>query len=160
VEIRPLETSDRQWSNGLAARHFGSACVVSRGVPHDTTSLPGFVALRDGAPVGLLQFQVDGNAWEIVVLVVERPREGIGAALLDSALRAARSAGCSRLWLVTTNDNVTAQAFYDALGWRFVAVHKGAVTRSRLIKPEIPQQGPNGIAIEDELEYELNVGRA
>jgi GNAT superfamily N-acetyltransferase len=157
METRPLEPSDRQWSNAIVGRHFGSSRVVSRERLHDAATLPGFISLQEGIPVGLLLFRIDGSGCEVVVLVVERPRQGIGTALLGSAKEAARSAGCSRVWLVTTNDNAVAQSFYKAIGWSLVAVHRGAVTRARLLKPEIPEHGANGVAIEDELEYEINL---
>jgi GNAT superfamily N-acetyltransferase len=160
MEIRPLEPSDRPWSNAIVGRHFGSPRVVSRERLHDATALPGLVALEDDVPVGLLLLRIDGNGCEVVVLAVEQPRQGVGTALLDAARDAARSAGCSRLWLVTTNDNAAAQSFYVARGWTAVAVHRGAVTRARLLKPEIPEHGADGAAIEDELEYELDLGRA
>jgi len=65
-----------------------------------------------------------------------------------------RARGCSRMWLVTTNDNHAAQRFYEALGWSLVAVHRGAAAAARRLKPEIPERAPDGTPIEDELEYE------
>jgi len=159
MEIRSLEPSDRQWSDAVVLEHFGSTRVVSRGLLHDASALPGFVALQDGVPIGLLLFRIDGGGCEVVVLVVERLRQGIGTALLESVRETASAAGCSHVWLVTTNDNVVAQSFYSSLGWPLVSVHQGAVTHARLIKPEIPQYGAGGVAIEDELEYSLNLGR-
>lgn len=159
MEIRPLEPSDRQWANALVGAHFGSTRVVSRDRLHDTSTLPGLIASQDGAPVGLLLFRIDAGGCEVVVLIAERPRQGIGTALLEAVRETARSAGCPRVWLVTTNDNVVAQSFYDALGWSLVSVHRGAVTRARLLKPEIPQQGADGVAIEDEYEYSLDLDR-
>ena len=156
MEIRQLQPTDRAWSDTVVARHFGSSRIVSRRRVHDAAQLPGFVAWTGDVPVGLAEFLIDGLACEVVVLIAERPREGIGAALLDAVRQAAVSAGCSRLWLVTTNDNVVAQSFYRALGWRLVTVHRGAVNHSRLLKPEIPLLGANGVAIEDELEYEFD----
>ena len=38
-----------------------------------------------------------------------------------------------------------------------VAVHREAVTRSRLTKPEIPLIGANGIPLRDEIELELDL---
>jgi ribosomal protein S18 acetylase RimI-like enzyme len=157
MEIRELGPLDRTWSDALLGEHFGSAHVVSRGRLHDASTLPGLLALRAGLPVGLLQYHVDTSGCEIVALVVEFPREGIGTALLAAAGGVARSAGCPRLWLVTTNDNVIAQSFYASLGWKLAAVHPGAVDDSRLLKPEIPRFGVNGVAIQDELEYELDL---
>lgn len=157
MEIRSLQPADWDWSNALVARHFDSPRVVSRGRLHNAHELPGFVAVSDGLPVGLLLYRIDTDGLEVVVLIAERPREGIGRTLLDSARGAARSAGCSRVWLVTTNDNLPAQAFYQALGWGLVAVHRGEVARSRLLKPEIPETGLDGIPIDDELEFALDV---
>lgn len=66
--------------------------------------------------------------------------------------RAAAAAGASRLWLVTTNDNVDALRFYQRHGFRLHALHPGAVDRSRAtLKPEIPPLGAHGIPLRDEL---------
>lgn len=159
MEIRELQTSDRGWSNALLSEYFDSPRVVTRGRLHDASVLPGLVATEHGTPVGLLHYQVDGSECEVVAFIVERPRQGIGTVLLDQVVSIARASGCSRLWLVTTNDNTASQSFYRALGWRLVAVHKGAIASSRVLKPEIPLLGLGGVAIEDELEFDLDVGR-
>jgi hypothetical protein len=71
-------------------------------------------------------------------------------ALLAEAKRIARAAGCTRLWLITTNDNVDALRFYQRRGFRLAALHAGAVDDSRArLKPEIPEAGLYGIAIRD-----------
>jgi hypothetical protein len=62
--------------------------------------------------------------------------------------------------LVTTNDNRLAQQFYDALGWQQIAIHRGAVSAARRLKPEIPKCAKDGTPIEDEIEYELALGAA
>ena len=124
---------------------------------HDTTALPGLIALNHGVPVGLLLYRVEEDECELVVLVSERRREGVATALVDALSDRLRESGCTRAWLVTTNDNSGAQSFYESLGWRLAAVHRGAVTRARELKPEIPAFGEDGIPIEDEIEYELDV---
>jgi hypothetical protein len=58
------------------------------------------------------------------------------------------------MWLVTTNNNADAIAFYQALGWQQVAVHAGAVDRARHLKPEIPALDERGRPIRDEIEFE------
>lgn len=45
------------------------------------------------------------------------------------------------------------------LGFGLVAVHEGAVDRSRRVKPEIPLVSDNGTPIRDELEYEFRPRR-
>ncbi|MBE0418373.1 MAG: GNAT family N-acetyltransferase [Coriobacteriia bacterium] len=159
MEVRSLESSDREWADALVAQHFGSPRVVSRGRLHDTAALPALIAFQEDVPVGLLMYRVEGDECELVVLVSERPREGIAIALVHALVEHLRVSGCARAWLVTTNDNFGARSFYESLGWRLAAVHHGAVTRARELKPEIPVFGENGVAIEDELEYEFDVSR-
>jgi len=65
------------------------------------------------------------------------------------------------MWVVTTNDNVDALRFYQRRGFRLVALRPGVVTRSRQsIKREIPRTGSYGIELRDELELEMDLGRA
>jgi ribosomal protein S18 acetylase RimI-like enzyme len=82
---------------------------------------------------------------------------GVGAALLDAAVRVAATAGAERLWLVTTNDNLDALRFYQRRGMRIVAVSPGAVDEARRLKPSIPRVGRYGIAMHDELTLELRL---
>jgi GNAT superfamily N-acetyltransferase len=130
---------------------------VSRGILHDVPSLPGFVAERDGVPVGLLLYRIERDECEVVVLIAAVRREGIGHALLGAIEPIARRAGCRRLWLITTNDNRSGLAFYRAVGWTQVAVHRGAIREARRLKPEIPEFGEDGTPIEDEIEFEVNL---
>ena len=106
-------------------------------------------------PVGLLQYHVAGEQCEVVVLIAVHSRRGVGRFLLRAAEPIARSHGCRRLWLITTNDNRAALSFYRAIGWRQVAVHRGAMRESRRLKPEIPELAADGTPIEDEIEFEL-----
>jgi hypothetical protein len=74
-----------------------------------------------------------------------------------AAVEWARTRGCRRLWLITTNDNLDAIRFYQRRGWRLAAVHPGGADRARELKPSIPEIGEYGIPIHDELEFELVV---
>jgi hypothetical protein len=67
---------------------------------------------------------------------------------------------CRRLWLVTTNDNRPALAFYQAAGWRQCAVHPGSIREARRLKPQISLTGHAGIPIEDEIEFEFLIDRS
>ena len=74
------------------------------------------------------------------------------------ACPAAREAGCRRLWLVTTNDNVDALRFYQRRGFRLTELQAGAVDVSRAtLKPSIPEVGDHGIPIRDELVLERSL---
>ncbi|MGH3646211.1 MAG: GNAT family N-acetyltransferase [Micromonosporaceae bacterium] len=80
---------------------------------------------------------------------------GVGSALLAAAVGLAREAGLTRIWLVTTNDNLDALRFCQRRGLRLIAVAPGAVDAARALKPEIPLTGAYGIPLRDELTLEL-----
>jgi ribosomal protein S18 acetylase RimI-like enzyme len=155
IRIRPFDKADREWAGRLLAQEWGDATVVSRGTVHEPTRLPGFVAEKDGSLVGLATYHVDGDDCELVTMNSMAPGIGIGSALLSTVKAAAHSAGCRRLWLITTNDNTLALRFYQQRGLRLAALHKNAVNDSRLLKPQIPLTGLDGIPIRDELELEF-----
>jgi ribosomal protein S18 acetylase RimI-like enzyme len=155
AQVRPLAAADRAWADGLIAGRWGSLRMVTRGVLHDMTHLPGLVAWRAGERVGLLTYCLAGDSCEIVSLDSLVEGAGIGSALVAAAQATARSAGCRRLWLITTNDNLPALRFYQRRGFRLVAVHVGAVDEARRLKPEIPAVGLDGMALHDELELEF-----
>jgi len=136
---------------------FASPRIVSRGILHVADDLSGFVSEEAGKPVGLLLYQMGAGECEVVVLLSLQERKNIATALIAEAEQAARAAGCRRLWLVTTNDNLPAIAFYAKRGWRQVAVHRGAVTEARRLKPEIPEFGAHGVPKQDEIEFELRL---
>jgi GNAT superfamily N-acetyltransferase len=96
-------------------------------------------------------------ACEIVTLDNLGDRRGVGTALIEAVMETARAAGCRRLWLITTNDNLRALRFYQKRGFRLVRLSPDAVTAARRIKPEIPLVGEDGIPLRDELELERPV---
>jgi len=115
--IRALRAREQSWVAALVSESFSVPRVVSRGVLHDVLSLPGLVAERSGAPVGLLPYRVHQGDCEVVVRIAARRREGVGRRLLAAARPVAEAAGCGRLWLVTTNTNRAGLTFYRAMGW-------------------------------------------
>ena len=124
--------------------------------PLDHTVL---VAERDGRSVGVLTYVVGGADCEVLTLHADERRKGVGSALIAEVKQIARRAGCTRLWLITTNDNVDALRFYQRRGFRLKALHAGAVDDSRIrLKPEIPELGDHDIPIRDELELEHEIG--
>ncbi len=137
------------------SREWATPVVVSRGLVHHPEELPGLVAVDGRDTVGLLTYRVDALQLEVVTIQAFKRRRGVGRRLLEAVEGVARRAGCRRMWLVTTNDNTPAQSFYRAAGMRMVAVHQGAVRRSRMLKPEIPAVGLNGVPIDDEIEFEV-----
>ncbi|MGW7821758.1 GNAT family N-acetyltransferase [Streptomyces puniciscabiei] len=158
--VAPVTAGDLAWLREMFTARWGGTVSVSRGVAHDTTALPGFVAKLQGERVGAVTYRRDGDECELVTLDSARQGAGVGTALVDAVVRAARAVGARRLWLVTTNDNVRALRFYQRYGFDLVAVHRDAVARSRTLKPAIPQLGMDGIPIRHELELELRLSSA
>ena len=107
--------------------------------------------------MGLLTYTVDGDACEIVTIDALVEGAGIGTALLGAVERVARESGCSRLQLVTTNNNLRALAFYQKRGFRLVRLVPGGIEQSRRLKPSIPEVDAAGLAIRDELHLELQL---
>ena len=157
IEIGPVDDGDRAWVDELLARWWGSARVVSRGRVHDAAALPGFIARCDGKRAGLVTYRIEGGQCELVTLNSEQEGRGVGSALVEAVVVAAREARCTRLWLITTNDNLHALRFYQKRGWRLVAVHRDALDESRRLKPQIPLTGMEGIPLRDEIELEMRL---
>jgi ribosomal protein S18 acetylase RimI-like enzyme len=156
-EVRALRSAERRWLAEHLELAWGSTTIVSRGREHDVSALPALVATSGEELVGLATYELDGDGCQIVTLEAFRRQAGIGSALLAAVADHARSHGCRRVWLVTTNDNLDALRFYQRRGMRLTAVHARAVDASRALKPEIPRTGDHGIPISDELELELQL---
>jgi ribosomal protein S18 acetylase RimI-like enzyme len=158
IEVRPLMEHDRPWADRVEADSWGEPMVARLGELVDPRRLPGFVASLDGRPAGLATYAVRGGECEVVTIRSLREGLGVGRALLDAVRNAASDAGCRRLWLVTTNNNVRALALYQRWGMDLVAFHRGAVSESRRrLKPSIPERDEHGVAIAHELELELQL---
>ena len=160
MRIRPIQPADLAFVREELTKHWGDTGVWSIGRRYQADQLPGFVAIDEqtgGAPIGLVTYciQDGGYLGEIVTLSSRRENNGIGAALLDAAVRALREAGCVRAFLCTTNDNLRALGFYQKRGWKLAMLHKGLVEEARKRKAVIPAIGMHGIPINDELELEM-----
>jgi ribosomal protein S18 acetylase RimI-like enzyme len=158
VEVHPLTESDRAWAVRVEAESWGNALVARLGELVDPAQLPGFVAYLDGRRAGLASYAVRGDECELVTIRSLSEGRGVGRALLDAVRDAALDAGCTRLWLITTNDNLRALELYQRWGMGIVAFHRNAVSEARRrLKPSIPERGAHGIPIAHELELELRL---
>jgi GNAT superfamily N-acetyltransferase len=161
MRVRAVEEQDRAWVARFVAEHWGSPQVVVHGEVYEPATLPGFLALDEaGARIGLLTYTLARGACEVVTLDSLVEGCGVGTALLESVHELARGEGISRVWLVTTNDNLHALGFYQRRGYTLVAVHADAVAASRARKPQIPLIGENRIPIRDEIELEYRIEHA
>ncbi|MCX6835976.1 MAG: GNAT family N-acetyltransferase [candidate division Zixibacteria bacterium] len=155
--VRPADEHDRAWMSEII-RGWGADFIVSRGRRIYAAELPAFLAEgNSGDKVGLLTYEIIGDQCEVVTLDAFTKFSGVGTALMQHAIDIARAAGCRRIWLITTNDNLNAIRFYQRRGFSIAAVHINAIEYSRLLKPSIPLIGNHGIPIRDEIEFELSL---
>jgi ribosomal protein S18 acetylase RimI-like enzyme len=151
IEIRPLGDADR----AVVVERWGDV-LVRRGEAVNVSRLPGFAAWIGSERAGVLTYAVRGDECEVVTLESLLRRRGAGRALMDAVREAAQAAGCRRLWLVTTNDNVGALGFYQRWGLDLCAFRRGAVDEARrTLKPSIAVRDEHGVPIAHELELEL-----
>jgi len=154
VKIRRYVESDRAWAEAYMEEAFGGALQARRGELLDVLALPGFVAEKDGRPAGIVTYRCEESDCELAFIAAFERHQGIGTALLEALVAAV--AGCDRVWVVTTNDNLEALRFYQRRGFRLVALRPGAVDEARRdLKPRIGEVGELGIPLRDELELEL-----
>jgi len=100
---------------------------------------------------------VRDNSCEIISLNSLKENRGVGTALIDEVIKAARQQNCRRIFLVTTNDNLHALGFYQRRGFALAGIRRRAVDEARKIKPGIPLIGMNGIGLHDEIELEMSL---
>ncbi len=153
--VRLIAADDRDWVAATLVRDWTSTSVARLGELVDAADLPGYVATASGHRVGVLLVDVKDRDVEVVSVSTSEPRRGVGRALMVRCFDEARATGCRRVWLVTTNDNVAAIAFYQRIGMDLRALHRHAVRASRRLKPTIPDRDAAGVRIEHELEFEL-----
>jgi GNAT superfamily N-acetyltransferase len=157
MRVRQREPVDLPAIESFLAR-WNSLRVARLGVVEQPLAQPALIAEEDGRLVGVLTYVVDGADCEVLTLHADARGRGVGTALIGEVKRVATRARCTRLWLVTTNDNVDALRFYQRRGFRLAALHRGAVDDSRArLKPEIPEIGDHRIPLRDELELDLEL---
>ena len=78
------------------------------------------VAWRDGAPVGLAMLGVRGTRGWVggMGVVAAARRDGVGTMLMRALLEAARAEGVRELFLEVLEQNTSARALYERLGFR------------------------------------------
>jgi ribosomal protein S18 acetylase RimI-like enzyme len=152
--IRPVCDEDAHWIRHLLRECWAADFLVVRGEVHFPADLPGFVAEIGTEKAGLTTYRIEGECCEIMTLNSLFPGRGIGGALIEAVKGAAEDAGCRRLRVVTTNDNLHALRFYQRKGFILTALRPNALEETRKRKP-VPLLGEDGIPIRDEIEFEM-----
>lgn len=151
VIVAPRETAQKEWLKILWQKEWGGDPMVSGPHRYHLSDLMALLALHQGSPVGAVTWSAHGTEGEIVSLNALTEGQHVGTRLIRAVEDTAQRQGLKRLYLVTTNDNLRALAFYQKRGYQLHSVNRGAVDRARKTKPTIPVVAENGIPIHDEL---------
>ena len=149
--IAMSELGDADWIIGALTHSWGSPVIVVNEEAIDATACPALVA---HPRQGLLVFRETADQGvEVIAIEAFVTGQGIGRSLLDRLVMDARHSGKRHVSATTTNDNLAAPRFYQTYGFRLFALRAGAVDRARQrLKPEIPENGADGLPIRDEIE--------
>lgn len=155
-QIRQIECNDRVVAD-IWKRNWGSDVMVTRGRVYKALDYPGFLAIENNEIIGLLVYRIEDKECEILSLDSLAENKGVGSELILQAIEAAKSQDCTRIWLITSNDNTNAMRFYQKRGFEFKAIYLNAIEEARKLKPEIPMVGYDNIPIKHEIEMELKL---
>src|SRR5215217_7223600 len=141
MRLAPGRVEDRPALEAFLLEH-NALYVARRGELLRGSDNPAILAWGGDELVGVATYVIAGTDCELLTLHARRRFTGTGSALLTAVQGVALNAGCTRLWVVTTNDNVDALRFYQRRGFRLVRLRPSAVDQSRAaLKPEIPTSG-------------------
>jgi GNAT superfamily N-acetyltransferase len=149
IAVREAEATDAKWIRSFLHARWNGTTQAVHGETIDASALPALIA---GDHQGLATYRWDGQDAELVTINAVPMGAGAGSALIEALVTRLKAEGCNRLWVTTTNDNLSALRFYLRRGFRLVEVRPGAVDEARKLKPLISNVGQNGIPIHDEIE--------
>ena len=157
MKIKKISDSDLDSVLEIVTRLWGDTTIVVHSEVFHIADLPGLKAINQNQIAGILHYQIRDRECEILTLASLIKGQGIGSNLLSAIEALAQTAGCEKLSLITTNDNLHALGFYQRRGFHLTALYPGQVARSREFKPSIPLVGDNNIPLRDELKLEKSI---
>jgi GNAT superfamily N-acetyltransferase len=149
ILVREAEAIDAKWTHSFLQARWNGTTQAVHGEIIDASTLPALIA---GDHQGLATYRWDGQDAELVTINAVPAGAGAGSALIEALVTRLKAEGCTRLWVTTTNDNLSALRFYLRRGFRLVEVRPGAVDEARKLKPSISTVGQHGIPLHDEIE--------
>lgn len=159
MEYIKIDMHNRERINSFISEHWFSTEMIIRGSIIDMTKVEGIVTLENNNIIGLLTYIIHGNICEITSLDSLLEGKGIGTNLINRLISIAKDACCSKVIVVTTNDNINAIRFYQRRGFDMARLYHNALDISRQMKPSIPLIGDNGILLKHEIEFEINFAK-
>jgi ribosomal protein S18 acetylase RimI-like enzyme len=157
MDIKIISAENRKQINDFVCSHWFSTDMVVRGEIVDMTILDGFVVCHSEIIIGLVTYRIKDNECEIMSLDSLREKQGIGTALVNKVIEIASQEKCTKIKLITTNDNINALLFYQKRGFDMVHLYHNALDISRKLKPSIPMLGEFDIPLKHEIEFEITL---
>ncbi|MEA4963759.1 GNAT family N-acetyltransferase [Lutispora sp.] len=157
MDIKAISSENRRQIDDFISSHWFSTDMVVKGELVDMTVLDGFAVYDNEAVIGLVTYRIRSNECEIMSLDSLRGKQGIGTALVNKVIEIAREKKCTKIKLVTTNDNINAIRFYQKRGFDMTNLYRNALNVSRELKPSIPLLGDFDIPIKHEIEFEMDL---
>ncbi|MBF0209235.1 MAG: GNAT family N-acetyltransferase [Oligoflexia bacterium] len=162
IKFRKATADDTRLIKELMDRYWGGEPLIIRGKDYYPSALPGIIVEGDHGQIeAFLFYEIKDRAednkkeCEIVVFEVLAKFNGTGTMILNQFLEMAKNNGCSRIFLMTTNDNLDALRFYQRRGFTICGIHLNSVAAARKVKPKISLLGDYNIPVRDEIDLEL-----
>lgn len=113
--VLEMERAAHRLGGAVPARALDHAGLV-RFAERDRSRV--YVAAADDRVVGYLLLEADGDECVLTRLTAQPRRRGYGSALLRQAAKAAEKAGCARLVAYAYEEDLAAQQFLKAKGFK------------------------------------------
>jgi GNAT superfamily N-acetyltransferase len=159
MDIKTISSENREQINDFISSHWFSTVMVVRGELVDMTILDGFVTYVGEKIMGLVTYKIEDTECEIMSLDSLMEKQGIGTTLVNKVIETARENKCTKIKLITTNDNIYALRFYQKLGFDMAKLYHNALDISRKLKPSIPLLGEFDIPLKHEIKFEMDLFR-
>ncbi len=137
------------------AERWGGETMAVHGRLYNIAGLDALVSTTEDGLVGVLTYVVEDDVLEVVSCDADPAGCGVGRALAGAAVDLARRGSLRRVWATTTNDNLAALGFWQAVGFHLAALRPGAVKDARRLKSTISERGHRGLPIRDEIDLEM-----
>lgn len=156
VDIRPTGPEDTAWMLEFIKERWSTYHLYARGREHNVAELKGFAAVRGEEILGLATYQIQDRECEILSVNSLVEGLGFGTELLKSIAQASAAAGCKRISVVVTNDNINGLRFFQTRGFILAKLNRNIAESYRDLDADYPTRGQENIPVRDELELEIN----
>ncbi len=127
--VRPARPADRHDIEEICDRALGETEIDIFDRTFDVLAGENLIADADGHLAGLLSLAIDRGELVVVLLSVypEHQGQGLGAALLRSAVEFARERGLPSIRVAVSNDDIPLLYFYQRHGFAIYEIAVGAL---------------------------------